>query len=180
MRYSLQLVVMGVSGCGKSTVSQAIGEKLGLQVADGDDFHSAESRAKMHSGIALEDADRWPWLDRIANHLADCKVGATYGGVVACSALKLAYRDRIRALVPDVLFIFLDGSSDLIRERMAMRQGHFMQLSLLDSQLSTLEKPTSREKDVVAINIDNSIESITAKIVSAIEERQALERVVSI
>ncbi len=180
MRSTLRLVVMGVSGCGKSTVSQAIGEKLGLQVADGDDFHSAESRAKMHSGIALEDADRWPWLDRIAQHLANHTSPALAGKVVACSALKLAYRNQIRATVPDVLFIFLDGTSELIRERMTMRKGHFMQLSLLDSQLRTLEKPTSHEKDVIAISIDSSIDSIVAQIVSAVEERQALERVVSI
>ncbi len=180
MRSTLQLVVMGVSGCGKSTVSQAVGEKLGLQVADGDDFHSAQSRAKMHSGIALEDADRWPWLDRIAQHLANHTSLSVAGKVVACSALKLAYRHQIRAIVPDVLFIFLDGTSDLIRERMAMRQGHFMQLSLLDSQLRTLEKPTSEEKNVIAISIDNSIDSIVAQIVSAIKERQALERVITL
>ena len=180
MRSNLQLVVMGVSGCGKSTVSQAIGEKLGLQVADGDDFHSAESRAKMHSGIALEDADRWPWLDRIAQHLASHTAQTLAGKVVACSALKLAYRNQIRATVPHVLFIFLDGTSDLIRERMAMRQGHFMQLSLLDSQLRTLEKPTPEEKDVVAINIDKSIDDITAQIVSKLEKRQALERVTAL
>ncbi len=180
MRSNLQLVVMGVSGCGKSTVSQAIGEKLGLQVADGDDFHSAGSRAKMHSGIALEDADRWPWLDRIAQHLANHTSQALAGKVVACSALKLAYRNRIRAAVPDVLFIFLDGTSDLIGERMAKRQGHFMQLSLLDSQLRTLEKPQPQEKDVIAINIDNSIETIVAQIVSALEARQAIERTATI
>ena len=180
MRSNLQWVVMGVSGCGKSTVSQAIGEKLGLQVADGDDFHSTESRAKMHAGIALEDADRWPWLDRIAQHLANPTSPDLAGKVVACSALKLAYRNQIRATVPDVLFIFLDGTSDLIRERMAMRQGHFMQLSLLDSQLRTLEKPTSDEKDVIAISIDSSIDLIVAQIISAVEERQALGRVVTI
>lgn len=177
MRSNLQLVVMGVSGCGKSTVSQAIGEKLGLQVSDGDDFHSAESRAKMQAGIALEDADRWPWLNRIAQHLANHTSQALVGNVVACSALKLAYRNQIRATVPHVLFIFLDGTSDLIRERMAGRQGHFMQLSLLDSQLLTLEKPTSAEKDVIAISIDSSIESIVSQIVSALEERQELERI---
>ena len=176
MRSNLQLIVMGVSGCGKSTVSQAVGKKLGLEVADGDDFHSAESRAKMHSGIALEDADRWPWLDRIAQHLTTHPTHLPAGKIVACSALKLAYRNQIRATVPDLLFIFLDGSSDLIRERMAKRQGHFMQLSLLDSQLRTLEKPTSDEKDVMAINIDNSIEKIVSQITFALEERQALER----
>ena len=176
MRSNLQLIVMGVSGCGKSTVSQAVGKKLGLEVADGDDFHSAESRAKMHSGIALEDADRWPWLDRIAQHLTTHPTHSPAGKIVACSALKLAYRNQIRATVPDLLFIFLDGSSDLIRERMAKRQGHFMQLSLLDSQLRTLEKPTSDEKDVMAINIDNSIEKIVSQITFALEERQALER----
>ena len=176
MRPNLQLVVMGVSGCGKSTVSKAIGERLNLEVADGDDFHSEASRAKMHSGIALDDADRWPWLDRIAQHLAIQAEYSAPGKVVACSALKLAYRNQIRATVPSVLFIFLDGSSDLIRERMAKRQGHFMQLSLLDSQLRTLEKPTADEKNVMTIQINNSIDNIVAQIISALEQRQALER----
>ena len=163
------LVVMGVSGCGKSTIAAALGAALRLKIQDGDDLHSAQSISKMHSGVALDDADRWPWLDRIANYLAapdisDTQAGHGQGKVVACSALKLAYRDRIRRKVPDVRFIFLDGDSELIRSRMALRQGHFMQPDLLDSQLRTLERPSPDEKDVIRIETGLPVAQVVAQI----------------
>ena len=111
----MRLIVMGVSGCGKSTMAAALGERLGLDMVDGDDLHLPESVAKMRSGIALEDADRWPWLDRIGAYLSQPH---PQGRVVACSALKRVYRDRIRAQAGDVCFVFLDGDFELIKQRM--------------------------------------------------------------
>lgn len=148
----LRLIVMGVSGCGKSTMAAALSERLGLDMVDGDDLHLPESVAKMRSGIALQDADRWPWLDRIGQYLADSKEG-TPGRVVACSALRRAYRDRIRAQAGQVCFLFLNGDHALIAQRMRQRVGHYMQASLLDSQFQTLETPGPQEMDVITLDI---------------------------
>lgn len=162
----LLLLVMGVSGSGKTTLASALGAALGLHMIDGDDLHSAENVAKMQSGIALDDADRWPWLDRIADYLGSNALpgGFEQGKVVACSALKRAYRDRIRHAQPGVRFIFLDGASELIRGRMALRQGHFMQLDMLESQLRTLERPAADEVDVVTLNTSESVDSLVAQV----------------
>ena len=148
-----QIVVMGVSGSGKSTVAAGLARELGLRMVDGDDLHLPESVTKMRSGIALEDADRWPWLDRIGHYLAENGDQPSQGRIVACSALKRTYRDRIRRLAPSVRFIFLDGEPELIRERMSRRTGHYMQPGLLDSQLHTLERPQADETDVIALDI---------------------------
>ena len=118
------IVVMGVSGCGKSTVAQALAAQLGLEMIDGDDLHLPHSVAKMRAGQALNDADRWPWLDRIGQCLAqlvtpDLPSLGRSGRVVACSALKRSYRDRLRNLAPAVRFVFLDGDAELIRQRWA-------------------------------------------------------------
>ncbi len=160
------LVVMGVSGCGKSTFSQAIGDALGLQVADGDDFHAPESVAKMQAGIALDDADRWPWLDRIAAYL-NAGLGTDAHGagrVIACSALKYSYRDRIRKTLPQVKFIFLDGDAELIKSRMDQRTGHFMPPGLLDDQLRTLQRPGADEIDVITVNMAQPIAQMVQQI----------------
>lgn len=149
----LRLVVMGVSGCGKSTVSQAVAQRLGLDVVDGDDLHLPESVAKMRAGIALQDDDRWPWLDRIGDYLAGCPEGAP-GRVVACSSLRRAYRDRIRAQAGEVCFLFLQGDHALIAQRMRQRKGHYMPAGLLDSQFQTLEPPGPDETDVITLSID--------------------------
>lgn len=172
----LQLVVMGVSGCGKSTLAQALSGALGLRLMDGDDLHLPQSIAKMQAGIALEDADRWPWLDRIGEYLAqplsaDDKQSGT---VVACSALKLAYRDHIRQQAKNVRFLFLDGDSELIRQRMASRAGHFMQLSLLDSQLRTLERPSAQEQDVLQLDISHSVSSLVATVKAHLQQDKQL------
>lgn len=169
------LVVMGVSGSGKSTIAQALGAALGLNIADGDDLHSTQSVSKMQAGMALDDADRWPWLDRIADYLVAPHTQAphAYGKVVACSALKRAYRDRIRSHVPGVRFIFLDGDNELIRSRMALRQGHFMQLELLDSQLRTLERPSLDEKDVLRIETGLPVVQLIAQVKTMLSQRQA-------
>ena len=143
---------MGVSGSGKSTVGAGIADALGLDFVDGDSLHAPESVARMAAGHALRDEDRWPWLDRIGARLADGGA-APRGLVIACSALKRVYRDRIRAAVPGVRFVFLDGSADVIAARMASRSGHYMPAALLASQLQTLEPPGDDEADALRFDI---------------------------
>ncbi len=164
------LVVMGVSGSGKSTFTKAISEALELSSKDGDALHSLESVAKMQAGFALDDADRWPWLDRVALYLAEGEKQNAYerGRVVACSALKRAYRDRIRRSLPRVQFIFLDGDKALIHSRMAARTGHFMQPGLLDSQLRTLERPGVDEHDVITLDAALAIDQLVRQVMSAL------------
>ena len=151
-RERIALVVMGVSGSGKSTVAAGIAEALGLGFIDGDGLHSPESVALMQAGTPLTDADRWPWLEGIAARLAD-EAQWPDGLVIACSALRRAYRDRIRAGAPGVRFVFLDGPAELIRARMSGRRGHYMPESLLASQLATLEPPGADEADVHRLQI---------------------------
>src|SRR5580698_10478573 len=129
---------MGVSGTGKSTIARLLAEDLGWASAEGDDFHSAANVAKMHAGHPLTDEDRLPWLKAIADWIG-VREAAGDGGVVTCSALKRSYRDLLRAGHPDVRFICLIGSHDLLEQRLEHRAGHFMPASLLDSQLDTLE-----------------------------------------
>lgn len=157
-----QIVVMGVSGCGKSTVSAAIARELDLDVTDGDDLHLPASVEKMRSGIPLQDSDRWPWLDRIGQHLAQAQTVGR-GRVIACSALKRDYRDHIRHLAPEVRFVFLQGSAALIRERLSARQGHYMPPELLDSQFRTLQVPTADEVDVITVPIDQALDALVAQ-----------------
>ncbi len=135
-------VVMGVSGAGKSTVASALASELGWDLADGDDFHPPRNVAKMARGVPLTDADRWPWLDQIAGWI-DAEIANQRHGVIACSALKRAYRDRLRR--PQVLFVYLDVPRAELERRLAQRAGHFMPASLLDSQLSDLEPPDDDE-----------------------------------
>ena len=129
----LQLIVMGASGCGKSTLALALGEALHLTMTDGDDLHLAESVCKMQAGVPLTDDDRWPWLDKVAACLLSPPERGRIGRVVACSALKRVYRDHLRRQLPELRFVFLDGPAELLRQRMAPRTGHFMQLQLLES-----------------------------------------------
>ena len=164
----LRLIVMGVSGCGKSTMAAALGQRLGLAMVDGDDLHLPESVAKMSAGIALEDADRWPWLDRIGTYLSQPH---PQGRVVACSALKRVYRDRIRAQAGEVCFVFLDGDFELINQRMRQRVGHYMQPGLLDSQFRTLEKPQADETDVIRLPITEPVQDMVAQALQALQMR---------
>ncbi|OKL45056.1 gluconokinase [Pseudovibrio exalbescens] len=146
----MRIIVMGVSGCGKSTVGQAIADNLGLPFIEGDTLHSAESKRKMAEGVPLSDEDRWPWLDRVGQKLGAADAGA----VAACSALRLAYRQRLRcAAGKDLKFIFLHGQRDLLQQRMEKREGHFMPPALLESQLETLENP---EREVGVLTLDVS------------------------
>ena len=144
MPFSRPVVVMGVSGSGKTTVGAALADALGLRFVDGDALHPAANVAKMAAGIPLDDADRAPWLDAVGAVLADGPV------VVACSALKRAYRDRLRAAAPGLQLVFLDGDRALLASRMTARPGHFMPASLLDSQLATLERPEPDEHALTA------------------------------
>lgn len=154
----LRLVVMGVSGCGKTTLTQALGTALGLRVVDGDDLHLPESVRKMSAGIALTDDDRWPWLERVAVSLHGPGENEPQAGcVVACSALRRSDRDRLRELVPHLQFVFLDGDATLLHQRMAQRAGHFMKLQLLESQLNTLERPAADETDTLSLRADQPL-----------------------
>ena len=153
-----RLVIMGVSGCGKSSVGARLAARLGLNYRDGDDLHPPENVAKMRAGMPLTDADRWPWLDRVGQVLlAEAPV------IVGCSALKRAYRDRIRtAAGGPVTFVHLAGSQEVIAARMALRQGHYMPLSLLDSQFAALEPPAAEE--AITVSIDQPLEALVADI----------------
>jgi carbohydrate kinase (thermoresistant glucokinase family) len=160
-----RIVVMGVSGCGKSSVGIALAEALGARFIDGDDLHPEANKAKMSAGIPLEDSDRWPWLDLVSKALAeevvDTPSGSFTGTVAACSALKRAYRDRILAGAPNTVFVHLDGSREILEQRLGARSGHFMPASLLDSQLATLE-PLGFDEPGVVIDIDQPIAKIIA------------------
>jgi gluconokinase len=157
-------IIMGVSGCGKSTVGVALAAALGCPFYDGDDFHPAENVARMAAGIPLRDADRIPWLDRLNGLVREHEErGET--AVIACSALKKSYRERLRAGTRTLQFIFLDGDPDLIRHRLENRPGHFMQPALLKSQLDILERPGPEE--AIAFNPEMSVAAIVAAILSA-------------
>ncbi|HEY2558462.1 MAG TPA: gluconokinase [Caldimonas sp.] len=169
------LVVMGVSGSGKSTIAASVAAALGLHFVEGDALHSAASVARMRAGVPLTDGDRWPWLDRIGAYLADAERWPP-GVVAACSALKRSYRDRIRAAAPGVSFAFLDGAASVIEARMAMRIGHYMPASLLASQLQTLERPAADERDVMTVAIDQPASDIVAIVAGAAVARADREQ----
>jgi len=151
------IVVMGVSGSGKSTVGAALAQRLRVPFADADDFHPAANIAKMTAGEPLDDDDRYPWLEAIGNWLAGhCRDG----GVMSCSALKRKYRDQLRHC-PDVRFLHLTGSPELIARRQASRPGHFMPAALLASQFATLE-PLESDENGTSIQVDLDIDAIVA------------------
>lgn len=159
----MRIVVMGVSGCGKSTVGQQLANALGARFIDGDDLHPVANKAKMAAGIPLDDADRWPWLELVAEALSQDNT------VVACSALKVAYRDRISALAPGTYFVHLDGTRELLEKRLSGRSNHFMPSSLLDSQLATLEQLRPRELGM-RFDIAVSPEVLVVEIVSQLRK----------
>ena len=152
------LVVMGVSGSGKSTIADKLAERLGWTYEDGDKFHPASNVAKMSAGHPLTDEDRWPWLQAIAGEIDRvCEAGQHV--VIACSALKRAYRDILVHGRNDVRLVYLKGMQQLIANRLAQRKGHFMPPGLLESQFRTLEPPDASENPV-AVSIDGSVETI--------------------
>ena len=158
------IVVMGVSGSGKSSVGARLSDRLGLPFHDADEFHPRANVDKMASGIPLTDDDRWPWLDAIGRALRDAEGGI----VVACSALRRAYRDRLRTTAGrPVVFVHLAGSRQTIGARLRTRTGHFMPPSLLDSQFAALEPPTD-EEPVVTISVEPPLREVVAAAVAAL------------
>jgi len=150
-------VVMGVSGTGKTTISKAIAEKYGYIFLEGDDYHPKENIDIMSSGRALTDENRFPWLIELSSVAAAERQKSSV--LVTCSALKRIYRDEIRKHVPDVVFIHLEGGFDYIAQLVSQREGHFMPLSLLQSQFDTLE-PLQADEDGVKVSIENGIETV--------------------
>lgn len=163
----IRVVIMGVSGCGKSSVGEGLAARLGIPYRDGDDLHPPENVERMRRGIPLTDDDRWPWLDRVAGVLA-----AQAPVIVGCSALRRAYRDRLRAGAGGrVQFVHLTGSRDLIAGRMAARTGHYMPASLLDSQFAALEAPGPDE--ALAVDIDQPLPALVEAIATRLHGADA-------
>ncbi|MFJ6138988.1 gluconokinase [Kitasatospora sp. NPDC092286] len=144
----LTVVVMGVSGVGKTTLARLLADRLGLPYAEADDFHPPANIAKMSAGIPLDDEDRAPWLRALGTWLGE-RADAGTGGVVTCSALKHRYRDTLRAACPGAFFLHLSGGHELVEDRLAHRTGHFMPPSLLDSQYAALEPLRADEHGAV-------------------------------
>ena len=157
------LIVMGVSGSGKSTIADLLAKRIGWTYEDGDKFHPASNVAKMKAGHPLTDEDRWPWLRAIAAEIDRvCQAGEHV--VIACSALKRVYRDILVHGRKDVRIVYLDGTQQLIADRLAKRKGHFMPPDLLPSQFRTLEPP-GKDENPVTVSIDASVEAIVDDIV---------------
>ena len=155
-------VVMGVSGCGKSTVARCLAQALELPFLEGDTLHSAANVARMAGGIALTDADRAGWLQTLAGRIGQARAVGS-GLVLSCSALKRAYRDVLRQGAPELCFVHLRGDYELLAARMATRTGHYMPASLLESQLATLEPPDSAE-NALTLNAASRPEDIVAAV----------------
>jgi gluconokinase len=160
------LVVMGVSGSGKSTVARGVAEALGWSYAEGDDFHPPANVEKMAGGQPLEDADRWPWLLSIAESIGEAEAEGR-DHVVTCSALKRSYRDLLSVGHPSVRFCLLDVSRDELRGRLAERRGHYMPASLLDSQLATLE-PLAPDEPGITVPADRDPDRVLTAVLDAI------------
>ncbi|MDA5536201.1 gluconokinase [Yersinia mollaretii] len=162
------IIVMGVSGSGKTTVGEAVARQIHAKFIDGDDLHPRANIQKMGSGHPLNDEDRMPWLERLSdaayslNHKNET-------GIIVCSALKRRYRDRLRDGNQGMVFLYLKGSFDVIMERLKARSGHFMPTDLLKSQFETLEEPGADEPDVICVDIDADIDEVVRRCVLALE-----------
>jgi gluconokinase len=154
----MKVVVMGVSGSGKTVVGEALARRLALPYADGDAFHSEANVAKMANGVALDDLDRAPWLDAVGTWLAE------HDGVVSCSALRRAYRDHLRTFAPRAFFVQLNVTEELLRLRIDGRKDHFMPSSLLRSQLALLEPLAPDEQGVQIDNAGETPDEVAAKV----------------
>jgi len=161
------VVVMGVAGSGKTTIASGLAKTLGVPFVEGDSLHPPANVKKMANGIPLTDEDRWPWLEAIGERIEVERVTG-HGVVVSCSALRHAYRDCLRKKVHGpVQFILLDGSPELIGDRMKKRKGHFMPPALLDSQFATLEKPTPDEHAVI-LDISHTVPALLAEAIHSV------------
>ncbi|WP_372594204.1 gluconokinase [Actinotalea sp.] len=163
-----RIVVMGASGCGKSTVGRALAERLGVPFADADDLHPAANVAKMAAGIPLDDEDRAPWLRDVGRWLG----AQPAGGVIACSALRRSYRDLLRSEVPHTVFLHLDGDRAVLEERVAARPGHFMPATLVASQLATLE-PLEADEAGTALDVRQTVEALVENFLAALPPEQS-------
>ena len=164
------LIVMGVSGSGKSTIGEHLAKRLGWPYEDADQFHPASNVAKMSAGHPLTDEDRWPWLNAIAAEI-DRVCKADERVVIGCSALKRAYRDVLLHGRTDVRLVYLDGSQTLIADRLGRRKDHFMPPGLLTSQFDTLEPPT-RDEHPLTVSIDAPVEAIVEDVVRQLKSSQ--------
>ncbi|WP_049569644.1 gluconokinase [Streptomyces sp. SBT349] len=167
---SSTIIVMGVSGVGKTTVAEQLAERLGVPFAEADDFHPPANVDKMAAGTPLTDADRGPWLDALGVWLREHDEAGS-GGVMTCSALKHRYRDRLRDASPGVFFLHLTGSFELIRERMEQRKGHFMKAALLRSQFADLE-PLEPGEHGVAIDVGAPPEELVEASLKAVRDAE--------
>jgi gluconokinase len=158
---------MGVSGSGKTTVGAMLAGRLGWRFAEGDEFHSPANVAKMRGGTPLDDADRAPWLAAIAGEIDRWRAAGEHG-IVACSALKRRYRDVLVGTRSDVGIVYLQGTQELIADRLAARQGHYMPASLLASQFAALEEPTSEEHPLI-VSIGRPVAAIVDEIVERLK-----------
>ena len=161
---SVRIVVMGVSGSGKSTVGELLADRLGVDYADADEFHDDASVAKMSAGVPLTDEDRWPWLERIGTWLVERE---QTGAVATCSALKRSHRDVLRRNAADVWFVHCSASEELIKTRLDKRRNHFMPASLLRSQFQELQPPQADERAVV-VDVSRPLEEVVDACLSAL------------
>jgi gluconokinase len=162
------LIAMGVSGAGKTRIGELLAERLKCSFTDGDAFHSAANKEKMHNGIPLTDDDRWPWLRAIRAAIEE-KQQAHETAVFTCSSLKRSYRDILRNGDKDVCFVYLKGTRELLQQRLQTRTGHFFDPSLLQSQLDTLEKPG--EDEAITVSIELTPEQIVEEALAKVEAR---------
>ena len=165
------LVVMGVSGSGKTSIAESLRDTFGWVFQEGDQLHSRENIAKMTAGIPLTDEDRWPWLDTCAEWIR-ARIDAGEGGLLTCSALKRVYRERLGEGSPRLSFLYLKASEDVLRARLGQRRGHYMPPSLLASQLNTLEEPTADEPALV-VPVENTVAKTVADVVAALKRLDA-------
>lgn len=162
------IILMGVSGSGKSTIGAAVAREIKAKFIDGDDLHPRANIQKMASGQPLNDDDRAPWLQRL-NDAAYSLNHKNESGIIVCSALKRRYRDLLRKDNDNMVFIYLKGSFEVIMARLQARSGHFMPTDLLKSQFDALEEPGADEKDVVCVDIDTDVEGVVDRCVAALK-----------
>ncbi|KAB7894895.1 AAA family ATPase [Rouxiella sp. S1S-2] len=169
------IILMGVSGSGKSTVGAAVARAINAKFIDGDDLHPRANIQKMASGQPLNDDDRMPWLERLSDAAYSLE-HKNETGIIVCSALKRRYRDALRKGNDGIIFLYLKGSEEVILQRLKSRAGHFFSQDMLKSQFEALEEPGEDEADVVRVNIDHQVEGVVKRCVTALENAKAQHR----